>query len=145
MCDIGAVMGVFGGILQGAGAAQSRENNAVNYEMKADALDRDIQVEKYTSAYETAATRRQIQKTQGSVRAGYAANGLALSGSAAEVIQQSAIEGDLDVAAIRWNSQNKVAGMGYEQKVYRYNAGQERRSKGLAFISPVVASFGGAF
>ena len=143
-----AALGIFGGILQGAGAAQQREDNAQTYEMRADALGRDIRVEKYTSAYEIADTRRRVQKTQGNVRAGYAANGLALSGSAADVLTESAIEGDLDLAALRWTSTNKVAGMKYEQQVYRYNAGQERAGKPLAFISPIVsagARFGGSF
>jgi hypothetical protein len=150
MCHpaVGAAIGLFGGVLQGMGASEQRETNAVNYELRADALDRDIQVEKYTSAYEIANTRREVQKTQGNVRAGYAANGLALSGSAADVLTESAIEGDLDVAAIRWNSKNKIKSMRYEQQVYRYNAGQERAGKGLAFVSPILSAgtkFGGSF
>jgi hypothetical protein len=85
---------------------------------------------------------------QGGARAGYAASGLALSGSAAEVLRENAIEGELDIATIRWNSGEKVKTLGYQRDVYRYNAKQERAGKALAFVSPViggVARFGSSF
>jgi hypothetical protein len=150
MCNpaIGAAIGLFGGVLQGIGAAQGHEDNAVSYEMKAKGLDRDIAAEKQSSAYATAAARTNIAKTQGNVRAGYAANGLALSGSAADVLRESATEGDLDVAAIQWNSQVKVGSLSYERDTYLENAKRERGAKGLAFLSGVVggaAKFGGSF
>lgn len=143
-----AGVGVLGGVLQGFGAAQQREQNAVSNEMAAEGLNRDIGVEREASAYEIAKTRQTIAKTQGSARAGYAANGLALDGSAADVLASSAQEGDLDIEMIRWNSGNKIATMGYQRDTYTYNAGQERGAKGLAFISPIigsVAKFGGSF
>lgn len=150
MCHpaVAAVLGLAGGVMQGMGAAAQRENNAVNYEFKAQAAQRDIITERASSAYQVAKTRQEIARTQGSARAGYAANGLALSGSAADVLYQSAVEGDLDVAAIRWNSKNKVAGLQFESDVYRYNAGQERAGKALAFLGPVLgagARFAGSF
>lgn len=150
MCNPMAVgaLGLFGGVLQGIGAAQQRETNAQTLELNAAGLKRDIAAEKESSAYEVAATRRNIARTQGSARAGYAANGLALSGSAATVLKQSAIEGDLDVAMIRWNSQNKVNSLDFARRVNIWNAGQERSGEALAFISPVLsgaAKFGGSF
>lgn len=150
MCNpaIALGLGLVGGLLQGVGASQQRETNAQNYELRNEAIDRDIQVQKYTSAYEIAAVRQKVAKTQGAARAGYAANGLALSGSAAEVLEDSAIEGDLDVATIRWNSKTKIAGMRFEQSVNSYNAEQERAGAGLAFVTPIIsgaARFGGSF
>jgi hypothetical protein len=150
MCTpiIAGAFGLLGGVMQGIGAAQERENNAQTYEMNAAGLDRDIQSEKETSAYEVARTRDTIARTQGEARAGFASNGLALSGSTAEVLRDSAIEGDLDVAAIRWSSSEKQKSLAYQRDVYKYNAGQERGAKGLAFISPVIsgaARFGGSF
>lgn len=145
---IGGVAGLAGGVIQGVGAAETRETNAVNYELRADAATRDIRTERASSAYAIAAKRMEIKKTLGNARAGYAANGLALSGSAADVINESAVEGDLDVAAIRWNSKNKIAGLKFERSTYLYNAGQERAGKGLALASGVlggVARFGGSF
>jgi hypothetical protein len=142
------VLGIGGGVLEGIGAAQTRENNAQTYEMNARGLERDIASEKERSAYEIARTRETIQRTLGSARAGHAANGLALSGSVADTLQDTAIEGALDLEAIRWSSGEKVKSLGYQAGVYRYNAKQERAGKALAFIAPVIGSaarFGGNF
>ncbi len=150
MCHPAVAMGLglLGGVLQGAGAAQQRETNAATLEMRNAAISRDITAEEYSSAYQIAAKRVDIAKTQGKARAGYAANGLALSGSAADVLRDSAIEGDLDVAAIRWNSETKIGGMRYEQDVNTHNAAEERGAAGLAFVTPIIsgaARFGGSF
>ena len=150
MCNpaIALGLGLAGGLLQGVGAAQQRETNAQSLELRNAAISRDIEVEKKTSAYEIAAARTKIAQTQGMARVGYAANGLALSGSAAQVLTDSATEGDLDVATIRWNSKTKIGGMKFEQEVNSYNAGQERASEGLAFVTPIIsgaARFGGSF
>lgn len=150
MCHpaVGAVFGLLGGVMQGVGGAQQHETNADSYDLQAAGLTRDIKVERQSSAYAIAAKRMEVKKTLGNARAGFAANGLALSGSAADVLNESAVAGDLDVAAIRWNSRNKVAGLKYQRDVYRWNAGQERGAAPLAFASGVIggaARFGGSF
>ncbi len=150
MCNPGIAMGLglVGGLLQGIGGAQQREANAATLEMRNSAISRDINAEEQSTAYTIAAKRVEIAKTQGRARAGYAANGLALSGSAAEVLRDSAVEGDLDVAAIRWNSETKIGGMRYEQEINSRNAGEERAAAPLAFVTPIIsgaARFGGQF
>lgn len=150
MCNpaIGLVLGLAGGVLQGIGGAQAHQNNANSYLMQAEGLERDIATERESSAYEIAAKRLTVARTQGEARAGYAASGLALSGSAADVLRDSALQGDMDVEAIRWNSANKVAGLKYQQQMYRYNAGQEKAAAPLAFVTPIIsgaARFGGSF
>lgn len=150
MCNPAALAGVglLGGVIQGFGAAQEKNNNAQSNDMAAAGLDRDIAAEAESSAFEVASSRANTARTQGSARAGFAANGLALSGSVSEVLQQSAEQGDLDVAAIRWNSKIKQDTMGYQRDVYKFNAGTERAAAPLAFIAPViggVAKFGGSF
>lgn len=136
------VAAIGGGVLSGIGAWNQHNTNATNYTMQANGLQRDINAEKEASAYEVAATRTAVQKTLGSARAGYAANGLALSGSAAQVLDDSAIEGDLDVAAIRWNSDVKVGNLKYEQKVARSNAKAERAAGPLAFFGNTFSAVG---
>lgn len=150
MCNAMAagVLGIFGGVLQGMGAVQEHENNAQSYEMAAASTTRDIAAEKESSAFQVAKTRTELAKTQGGIRAGYAANGLALSGSAADVIRDSAAEGELDIKTIEYNSGVKVGGLEYQKAGYLKNAATERGSEGLAFISPIIsgaARFGGSF
>jgi hypothetical protein len=133
---------VLGGGISGIGAWNQRNTNATNYTMQANGLQRDIDAEKEASAYEMAATRTAVQKTLGSARAGFAANGLALSGSAAQVLDDTAIEGELDIAAIRWNSDVKVGNLAYSQKVARSNAKAERAAGPLAFFGNVFSAAG---
>lgn len=150
MCNpiAAAGIGLLGGIMQGIGAAQQRETNAQSAELTAQGIDRDIGAERTATAYTIARTREGLARTQGSARAGYASNGLALSGSAATVLRESAIEGDLDVEAIKWSSSEKIKSMEFSRDNYRYNAGQERAAAPLAFITPVIggaARFAGSF
>lgn len=135
-------MAIGGGVLSGIGAWQQQNTNATNYTMQANGLQRDIDAEKQASAYEIAATRSTVQKTLGSARAGYAANGLALSGSAAQVLDDSAIEGELDIAAIRWNSDVKVGNLKYQQKGARANAKAARAAGPLAFFGSTFDAIG---
>jgi len=135
-------MAIGGGLISGIGAYNQRQTDATNYTMQANGLQRDIDAEKAASAYEIASTRTTVQKALGSSRAGYAANGLALSGSAAQVLDDSAIEGDLDVAAIRWNSDVKVGNLKYQQKGARANAKAAKSAAPLAFFGNAFGAIG---
>lgn len=150
MCDpvsIG-VVGLAGGVMQGIGGFMQREQAAASNTLNAAGVERDIGAEREATAYTVARTREGIARTQGSARAGYAANGLALSGSAADVIRDTAIEGDLDIAAIKWSSDEKIKSMKFQAQGYRYNAAQEKAAAPISFLSGVLggaAKFGGAF
>ncbi len=138
------VAAVAGSAIQGIGAWQSHNTNAANYTMQANGLTRDIANEKEATAYSIARTREGLQRTLGSARAGYAANGLALSGSAAQVLDETALEGDLDLAAIRWNSGVKIGNMEYQRTIARANAKAERAAGPIAFFGNVFSGIGSA-
>lgn len=143
-----AVIGIAGSVASGVGAAAQSLNNAASMEAQAAGVERDADAAKKASAYEAARTRETVERTLGNQRAGFAANGVALSGSALEVMQDTAIEGDLDVEAIKWNSTVKTDGMKYEAKQLRANAAGARASAPLAFLTPVlggVGRYGGSF
>lgn len=133
-----------GGVVSGIGAYNERMTQATNYTMQANGLQRDIDAEKQASAYEIARTREGVQRTLGSARAGYASNGLALSGSAAEVLHDSAVEGELDLAAIRWNSDVKVENLKYAKKGAQQNARAAKAAAPLAFFGNVFSAAGSA-
>ena len=150
MCTpmMAAGAGIAGGVLGGIGAAGQHTANADSLEAQAAGLKRDIAAEKLRSAYEIARAREETSRVQGRARAGFAANGLALSGSAAEVLRDTAIEADLDVEAIRWSSAEKVKSLNFQRKTAQYNAKQARTAAPLAFLSSAlggVAKFGGSF
>lgn len=137
-------LGIAGGVVSGIGSFQQKQTDAMNYTMQANGLQRDINAEKEASAFEIASTRREVSKTLGSARAGYAANGLALSGSAAEVIDQSAIQGELDLETIRWNSKVKQDNLSYQQAGARANAKASKAAAPIAFFGSVFSGAAGA-
>ena len=150
MCDpvsIG-VVGLAGGVMQGIGGFMQREQAAASNKLNAAGVERDIGAEREATAYTVARTREGLARTQGGARAGYAANGLALSGSAADVMRDTAIEGDLDIASIQWSSAEKIKSMKFQAQGYRYNAAQEKAAAPISFLSGALggaAKFGGAF
>lgn len=143
-----AGIGAAGSVVQGFGAASQAKSEEASLNAKAAGQERQAEIDKQAAEYEAARTEDTIRRTTGAQRAGFAANGIALDGSAAEVIADTEAEGALDVAAIRWNSQIKQDNSKYDAKISRMNADSAGASAGLAFIAPViggVAKFAGAF
>lgn len=142
-----AVLGILGGVVSGIGAAMGAKAEAASLEAQAAFKDRQAGIEKQVGAYKAARTQDQVDRTLGSQRAGFAANGIS-GGSVEDTIDDTATEGALDVAAIRWNSNLAADNLKYQAKMDRMNAKTTRRSASLAFIAPVlgsVAQFGGEF
>lgn len=146
MIGIGASLA--GSVVSGIGAANQAQNEAASLDAQAAGKERDAASQKEATAYEVARTRETVERTFGSQRAGFAANGIALSGSALDVMNDTATEGELDLAAIKWNSDIKVDNLKYETSYLRTNAKVASDSAGMAFLAPVlggVAKFAGAF
>lgn len=143
-----AVIGLAGSVVQGIGAAQASQANAASLDAQANMNERQAELEQQTGEFEAARTREVVNRALGAQRAGYAANGIALTGTAEEVIRETALEGALDMEAIRWNSSLRQDNLKYEAKINRMNAQTERSAAPLNFLAPViggVARFGGSF
>jgi hypothetical protein len=147
MC-LGAVVGLLGAVVSGIGAAAQMKAQAANHQMQAQMQERQAEIERAAGDYEAARTQDTVKRTLGSQRAGFLANGLSLQGSADDVIDDTAREGALDIAAVQWNSKLKVDNQKYAAKVSRANADSAKSAVGIAFLSPVlggVARFAGSF
>jgi len=129
---------VIGGIVSGVGAAMGALAQRSQSKAQADLSRRQATIEQEIGAYEASRKTEQVQRALGSARAGAAASGLALAGSALSSIDESATEGALDVAAIRWNSGLRVANSRYEAKVGDTNAKIAGAAAPVAFLSPVI-------
>lgn len=143
MC-IGAVLGIAGGVMSGIGAARQAKAQQASYEAQAAAQQRQAEIDLKTGAYEAARTEDTVLRTVGAQRAGFAANGL-VGGSETDVITDTNIEGQLDVEAIRWNSNLKADNAKYDAKVSKMNADNAGASAGIAFLTPVFGAIGNAF
>jgi hypothetical protein len=172
MCTpiLAGAISLVGGVIQGIGAskaaasqaeaqAANQMQEAENARAAADAQRREAAIAQTTGAYKAQRKQDEIDRALGAQRAAYAGSGVALTGTPELVISESATEGALDLAAIRWGTQA-------ETDSKRYNAGNYERSavnldasarntiktgkdaaRG-AFIGPVlggVAKFAGSF
>lgn len=143
-----AMLGLIGGVIQGIGAAAQASQQAANYQAQSQMEERQAVLEREAGRYKGDRQQDNVNRALGSQRAGYAASGLALTGTPGEVISETATEGAMDVAAIRWNSGLASENMMYKSKVSKMNADSASSSVGLAFLTPVIGSFakfGGGF
>lgn len=129
---------IIGGVISGVGAAMGAASSAAQYKGQAKMDERQAAIEATTSAYKADRTQDDINRTLGQERAGFAANGVGLSGSAADTISDSTEEGALDVAAIRWNSRLAGDNLRYKAKMNNMNASQAQSAVPFAFAAPVI-------
>lgn len=150
MCGpVGAALGIAGGILSGIGGAMGLRAQARGYDAQAALQDRQAAMERESGAYEAQRTQDNLRRLLGKQMAGYAANGIAVDeGSALATITDSAREGALDIAAIRYGARAREANEKMGASISRMNASSARRAAPIAFLTPILNSatrIGGAF
>ena len=133
---------IIGGVISGIGAAMGAMSAKAQAQGQAAMDRRQAGIEAQTSAYKADRTQDDINRTTGQQRAGFAANGVGLSGSAADTIADTTEEGALDVAAIRWNSKLTQDNLKYKAKLNDMNAKQAGMAAPIAFLSPVISGIG---
>lgn len=135
-----AAVGILGGVVSGLGAAMGMQNDAASLDAQAKFKERQAGLEIEAGAAKARQIQGEVDRTLGAQRAGFAANGVALTGSASDVILDSAEEGALDVATVRWNSRLASDNLKYQAKMDKMNAKSARRAAPLAFLSPTLGS-----
>lgn len=143
-----AAIGLIGAVVQGIGAKREADQQAANLRSQQEAQKRQAAIQQTTGAYQADRKREEVERVLGSQRAAYAGSGVALSGTPETVIAESAQEGALDVAAIRWNSGMEADTQRHNSKISGMSAKNAERSGNIAFLSPViggVAKFGSSF
>lgn len=143
-----AALSIIGGFISGIGAMQQANAAAESEKAQAEARRRQAIIDQDSGAYKAKQQQRQVDRVLGKQRAGFLSSGIALSGSASDVIDESTMEGALDVAAIRWNSQLSADNERYNAKINDMNAANAKAAAPIAFITPVlsgVAKFGSSF
>lgn len=142
------VLGLIGSVVSGIGAKASADQEAANYRSQAAAQRRQAGIITTTGAYQAQRKQEEIDRNLGSTRAAYGASGIALSGSAADVLDESATEGALDVAAIRWNAGMEADTQRHNARVSEASAKAAKRAGTIGLITPIisgVAKFGSEF
>ena len=131
---------IIGAIISGIGSALGAAATAASYKAQATYQERQAQIEHEAGAVKAKDQSRQVERVLGSQRAEFAARGISsTAGSAQDIYDESAAEGALDVARIRWNS--KLASDNYmaQSRISKMNAGLASAAIPFAFASPVIS------
>lgn len=123
---------VFGSIAGGNAQADSDKRQAQQ-------IGRQAALENERTAEEIRRERRDQKRLVGSQIANFSANGIQIDGSAADVIEDSAREADLDIEAIRFGNRTKQENFAFEQGQLRQRGRNSRRAGFVNAFSSLVS------
>lgn len=127
---------IIGAIVSGIGAAMQVSQAQQQAEMQAKLYEREATYKEYEGAYAADRKAEEVARVIGQQSANFAAAGVS-GGSVVDTQVDSQTEGNLDIAAIRWNADEA-------SKTSKFKAKMERAAKpsgfavASAFISPVI-------
>lgn len=127
---------VIGAVVSGIGAAMQVSQAQQQAELQAKLYDREATYKRVEGNYAAQRKEEEVGRVIGQQSANFAAAGVA-GQSVTDTQVDSQTEGNLDIAAIRWNSSEAA-------KTSEFKAKMERASKpsgfavASAFISPVI-------
>lgn len=146
-----AVSGVIGaiGAIQSANAqAASAEYNAKIAERNAQIVENNRRLSMRQTEVDAEEKRRENRRTLSAVRAAYGASGLELSGSPLDVLEDSALELELDASRIEAEGRQRSVEMAAQGIAYREDATlsrmQGKAARSAGYINAAGALFGTA-
>lgn len=147
--DWGGALGGVGGAVSDLFGAKGYKAEATAYTKARDFSTDSAAVTKAAGAIKETQQQRELYKVVGSQRAGYAASGVAMAGSALDVLRSSMAEGELDRQLIR--TQTSIDENAYLSEAAAYqgqadaakNAGKAKKASAVGnIISAGLAIFG---
>lgn len=139
MC-LPAVVGILGSVVSGIGGLMGVKAQQQQLNAQSEMERRQAGIEQTVGSYKAQRQQDNVARALGAQRAGFAANGLDISsGSPLDVIEESATEGALDVAAIRWNSKLASDNLRFKSENSKAQAKVVGASAPFAFLSPVLS------
>ena len=143
---VSGVIGAIGAIQQGNAAAASAEYNAKIAERNATIVENNRAITVRQSEVDAEEKRRENRRTLSSVRAAYGASGLELAGSPLDVLEDSALELELDASRIEAEGKMRSSEMAAQGIGLREDANLSRMSgraaRSAGYINAAGALFG---
>lgn len=129
---------IVGAVISGIAAASSVKREQARADAQADLHERQAKLLRMRGAYEGSRKQEQLDRIGGQQRAGLAASGVSLTdGSAVDIQTDTLTEGNLDIAAIRWN-----ADLAADTEGFKANIERSTKPGGFAvasaFVSPII-------
>jgi len=111
---IGGGVSAYGQIQQGNAAAEAARYQAAVQRNNAIMLDNRAEEERVKGDFEANQKRREVARILGAQRAGAGASGVEMSGSFLDVLGDSATQGALDVAMLRYNAETRARDLEFD-------------------------------
>lgn len=127
--------------MQAIGAIQQGNSAQAAANYNAAILDQNATVERQQAGAREDAKRREARMILGSQRAAFAQSGGGMGGSAADVMQESAINAELDALTLRYEGDLRARGMNAEAAGERFAGAQAQRQ---GYFSAAGSILGGA-
>lgn len=131
-------LALIGAGISAIGAFAGAQAQAASYEAQAKFADRQSLIEGQKGAYEAQRTRDANDQALARMRGSYLTSGIALSGSALDVISDSATQASLDEQAIKYGSKIRSDNYAFESRLAKMNAGQARLGGAIGALGTLV-------
>lgn len=133
-----ALATVASGVVSAAGAmsAGKAQANAANYE--AQLADRNAKIARNQAEAEQEDQRRENIRQRGAIRAAYGASGIEMAGSPLDVLSDTALEQELDVARIGYRGELKAIGEADKAEMARVSASNAKQAGAIGAISAIT-------
>ena len=143
MCIDPVSMALIGGLATGAGQIYTAAAQSASYETQAEFNDRQAETTAQKGNYDANQQSRQNDRQLANIRGQYLSSGIALSGSATDVLQDSATQASLDEQAIRYGAQVTSDNYRFQAGLARSNAKSAQMGGYLGALSTGVNTLSG--
>lgn len=141
MCSLIA-LGLIGTGISAAGQIMQGQQAQAMADYQAKAYEQQARADRQASAYEAAQERRKQELEQAAARAQVGASGVALRGSPSEVLAANAVQGEMDILAIRYGSQLRQNNLRTQAGISRFSG---RQAKTASIIGAAGTVAGGLY
>jgi len=122
MCFDPVSLAVIGGIASAGGQLYSASAQSASYKSQAAYADRQAEMTAQKGNYDANQQARQNDRQLANIRGQYLSSGIALTGSATDVLQDSATQASLDEQSIRYGAQVESDNYRFQGALARSNA-----------------------
>lgn len=128
----GTAMQVIGQLQQGKAAAAVGDRNAAM-------LEQNAAIERQQAGAREVAKRREAAQILGQQRAALAQSGGGMGGSAADIMEQSTINSELDALTLRYEGEMRARGLQQEASMERYAGAQAKSQSRMAAVGSILS------
>lgn len=115
-------LGIVSGLVSAVGSIAQASAQAASAKYNAKVAERNKRAVTAQTINEVEDQRLRNRRTMGSIRAAYGANGFEMAGSPLDVISDTAVEQELDVAKIKYQGAMKAEGYSEQATLFKMEA-----------------------